>query len=254
MWEFYPAQGFRRKGGFGIQILIAFMLCTGALRAQNCAPAPLGLVGWWKGEEGTADAVGSNNGALIGNTSFAPGIVGQAFSFDGYNDSVMIGNPAALQLQDFTIEAWIKRASPNQASLDIFTVGVAGTSPFSYTWRRNGVLISGAAGPTLVINNVQTTNAGTYIVRVSNALGGINSAPATLTVASGQFSPLIVSSNGVQLTGQGEAGATYVIESSSDLVHWDPLVTLLNNPQNWQFTDTTAIGVSQRFYRLQKSP
>ena len=139
-------------------------------------------------------------------------------------------------------------------SMATFTVGVAGTSPFSYTWRRNGVLISGAAGPTLVINNVQTTNAGTYIVRVSNALGGINSAPATLTVASGQFSPLIVSSNGVQLTGQGEAGATYVIESSSDLLHWDPLVTLLNNPQNWQFTDTTAIGVSQRFYRLQKSP
>src|SRR5256885_11859926 len=43
-----------------------------------------------------------------------------AFSFDGYNDSVMIGNPAALQLQNFSIEAWIKRASANQASLDTF--------------------------------------------------------------------------------------------------------------------------------------
>jgi hypothetical protein len=134
------------------------------------------------------------------------------------------------------------------------TVGVAGTSPFSYVWRRNGFLISGAAGPTLVINNVQAANAGTYIVRVSNSLGATNSAPATLTVASGQFSPVTVSTNGVQLTVQGEVGATYTVLVSSDLIHWDPLATLLNNPQNWQFTDTSATGVNIRFYRLQKSP
>src|SRR5438093_8184681 len=89
----------------------------------HCVQPPSGLVGWWKGDGSASDALGSNNGSLFGDASFAPGVIGQAFSFDGYNDSVMIGNPAALQLQNFSIEAWIKRASTNQASLDTFTVG-----------------------------------------------------------------------------------------------------------------------------------
>jgi hypothetical protein len=105
-----------------------------------------------------------------------------------------------------------------------------------------------------VINNVQSANAGTYTVRISNALNFVNSAPATLTVASGQFSALTPTANGIQLNVQGELGGNYIIETSSDLQQWDPLATLLNNPQYWQFTDTSASGVSQRFYRLRKSP
>src|SRR5439155_10143234 len=89
----------------------------------HCVQPPSGLVGWWKGDGSASDVLGSNNGSLVGDASFAPGVVGQAFSFDGYNDSVMIGNPAALQLQNFSIEAWIKRASNNQASLDTFGGG-----------------------------------------------------------------------------------------------------------------------------------
>src|SRR5207249_698069 len=48
---------------------------------------------------------------------------GQAFSFDGYNDGVSFGNPASLQLQNFTIEAWVKRSNTTKASLDIFQDG-----------------------------------------------------------------------------------------------------------------------------------
>jgi hypothetical protein len=138
-----------------------------------------------------------------------------------------------------------------------FSVGVAGTPPLSYQWRRNNLNITGANSPILVINNVQSANAGSYTVRVSNSLNAVISAPANLTVASGQFSVVAVGASGVQLTAQGEVGANYIIDVSSDLSSpgsWQPLVTLLNNPQNWQFTDPTAPGVSQRFYRLRKSP
>src|SRR5262245_41581087 len=117
-------RGLRRRWVFGIPMLIALVPFVSTLHAQNCVPRLPGLVGWWRGNGDSSDVVGKNNGALLGNASFAPGIVGQAFSFDGDNDSVMIGNPAALQLQNFTIEAWIKRVSPNQASLDPgYTVG-----------------------------------------------------------------------------------------------------------------------------------
>ena len=134
---------------------------------------------------------------------------------------------------------------------------MTGTPPLSYQWRRNLLNITGATSPILVINNVQAANAGSYTVRVSNSLGAVTSAPANLTVASGQFSAVTVGASGIQLTVQGEVGANYIIDVSSDLSrpgNWQPLVTLLNNPQNWQFTDTTAPGVGQRFYRLRKSP
>ena len=168
------------------------MLCTGALRAQNCAPAPLGLVGWWKGEEGTADAVGSNNGALIGNTSFAPGIVGQAFSFDGYNDSVMIGNPAALQLQDFTIEAWIKRASPNQASLDIFTVGHIfgyGYGGYIFALLDDGRLTLGQVGISGVNSTLSITDTNWHHVAVSKASGTVAFYLDGVSEAAPQYNP-----------------------------------------------------------------
>ena len=138
-----------------------------------------------------------------------------------------------------------------------FTVGVTGTAPLSYQWRRNGINIGGATSSILVINNVQTQNAGSYTVRITNAVGSVTSNPATLTVASGQFSAVMVGANGVQLTVQGEAGANYAIDVSSDLsdpANWQPQATLLNNPAVWQFTDTTAPGISQRFYRLRKTP
>ncbi len=78
-----------------------------------CTPPPSGMVSWWPGDGNANDIQGPTleNGTLQGNATFAAGRVGQAFSFDGANNTgVLIGNPANLQLQDFTIDAWIKRS------------------------------------------------------------------------------------------------------------------------------------------------
>ena len=78
---------------------------------------PDGLVALWSGEGNANDSVGGNNGTLTGSATFGPGKVGQGFVFDGNNGSgVKLGNPASLQLQDFTIEAWIKRGSDTVVS------------------------------------------------------------------------------------------------------------------------------------------
>jgi len=57
--------------------------------------------------------------------------VGLGFVFDGSGDAVRVGNPTSLQLQDLTVEAWIKRNSTSQVSLDagggvIFGGGIGG--------------------------------------------------------------------------------------------------------------------------------
>src|SRR5262249_27527343 len=82
-------------------------------------PPPAGLVSWWRAESSATDAVGGNNGTIAGTgtVTYGPGIVGQAFVFDGtHRDRIDLGNPASLQLQDFTLEAWIKRTSPTITS------------------------------------------------------------------------------------------------------------------------------------------
>ena len=77
---------------------------------QLCAVVPAGLVGWWRGEGNTFDQVGTNNGTSVGDTTYGTGRVGQALVFGGADgDGVMLGNPAVLQLQDLSIEAWVRR-------------------------------------------------------------------------------------------------------------------------------------------------
>src|SRR5260370_10571866 len=103
--------------------IIAFILLTAVLvphtlLAQSCTPPAPGLASWWPGNGHRLDVAGTNNGSLVGNAGFAAGEVGQAFSFDGSGDAVSVGNPTNLQLQTLTIEAWVKRGSITQASMD----------------------------------------------------------------------------------------------------------------------------------------
>ena len=63
-----------------------------------------------------------------------------------------------------------------------FSVGACGTPPRSYQWRFNTAPLSGATSSSLTLNNVQTTNAGSYTVVVANSTGSITSAVAVLTV------------------------------------------------------------------------
>jgi len=143
---------------------------------QSCVQPPSGLVSWWRGDGAASDAVGSNNGALVGNTTFAPGVRSQAFSFDGDNDSVMIGNPATLQLQNFTIEAWIKRASTNQASLDVFTVGHIfgyGYGGYVFGLLDDGRLSMGQVGLSGVNSTLSVRDTNWHHVAVSKTAGAV---------------------------------------------------------------------------------
>lgn len=71
---------------------------------------PSGLGSWWPGDGSAQDIAGNNHGALqVGKSWFAPGKVGQAFSFDGLNDFIAFGTgPALTGTGPFTVDAWIK--------------------------------------------------------------------------------------------------------------------------------------------------
>ena len=64
------------------------LLSTNHAQVQTCTPPPGGMVSWWPGDGNANDIQGSNNGTLQNGATFAPGIVGQAFTFDGIDDYV----------------------------------------------------------------------------------------------------------------------------------------------------------------------
>ncbi len=64
----------------------------------------------------------------------------------------------------------------------LYTVAV-GAAPLSYQWDRDGVAVPGATNAQLIFDSIQTTNAGTYTVRVANGSGSALGLPATLIVA-----------------------------------------------------------------------
>jgi hypothetical protein len=47
----------------------------------------------------------------------------------------------------------------------------------------------------------------------------------------------------------GDAGASYQIDVSSDLLHWLPLTTVVNTTGLTEFSDADADSHDHRFYR-----
>ncbi|PCI18804.1 hypothetical protein COB64_04620 [Candidatus Wolfebacteria bacterium] len=90
----------------------------------------------------------------------------------------------------------------------IFIVAASGTDSLSYQWYLNGVAIPGATNDTLIINGVDTSDAGLYTCSVTNMAGSDTSTAATLVVNV----PAQITVNPVSLTvNQGDTTIFYVV-------------------------------------------
>lgn len=76
-----------------------------------------GLIANWSGEGSAIDTANGHDGALFGNTTFAAGKIGQAFSFDGANDYVRIPTAPVLEPGSFSVSAWIKLANTGSSNV-----------------------------------------------------------------------------------------------------------------------------------------
>ncbi|MFA6546411.1 MAG: immunoglobulin domain-containing protein, partial [Limisphaerales bacterium] len=94
-----------------------------------------------------------------------------------------------------------------------FRVTFTGTGPFSYQWTFNGLAIPGATSSNYTILNVTTNQGGTYLVRVTNPGGTVNSQPATLTVLPLPVAP-VITSDPVGLTVTVGSNATFTVTAT----------------------------------------
>ncbi len=141
------------------------------------------------------------------------------------------------------------------------TLRVTATSkaPLKYQWRFNGTNLPSATGASLTLKNVSASRAGSYSVAVYNSYGSTNSAAKlsvypTLAAALAATKPALApaQTSVTQAKGSfsfvvsGTTGAQYVVQASSDLVHWTAVQT---NTAPFTYVEANTASFPKRFYR-----
>ncbi len=178
--------------------------------------SPGGAVTTIAGRAGTtahADGTGS-----VARFEFPDGITFDPAGFFYVTDGNFIRKGAPVVAPLITTQPRSIAIASNSTA--VFSVSADDASA-TYQWKRSGIVLSGATGSTLVVNNVQSTNAGIYTCDVTNAFGTTTTAGATLAVGlpsnSARLINLAIRSNagtgaqtlivGLTISG-GSAGAT----------------------------------------------
>ena len=139
-----------------------------------------------------------------------------------------------------------------------FTVVAAGSAPLSYRWYFNtNTSLAGATNAALGLANVQSTNAGSYSVVITNTAGAVTSSVAVLTVGSAAAPQISASAFtggifGINVT--GAAGQTYLVQASTNLANWTTLFTTNPPAMPFQWNDAATTNFAARFYRIQLGP
>lgn len=175
-----------------------------------------GLVGYWTFDgkhmsNGVLRDISpnANNGSLnnIATTTFyRPGVIGQAFSFDGVDDYVDLGQPNSLKLTgSMTISAWVNvgvAASVCNSCAILTNQGASGARGFEF-YIANGILgidipITSTTLATRVSATTMASNRWYHVVAVYNATaqtlniynnGTLDNSTLTGTVPASMFVP-----------------------------------------------------------------
>src|SRR5262249_46153759 len=146
-----------------------------------------GLVGWWSGNGNANDVINNQDGTLQGSTTYAPGLGGQVFSFDGLPGGVYVSNPPDLNLTAVTVSAWIElSALPSPiADYSVLSMGLGNG------YENYGLYIDTSPGhPRLLL---EWSNNGFQEV-ISDALD--STAPGALDFVPGAFDNVAVTADG----------------------------------------------------------
>jgi RHS repeat-associated protein len=137
--------------------------------AQSCVAPPPGMVSWWAGEQSAEDLVDGNHGELMGGTTFASGLVGKAFRFDGINGYVKVPRAPNLDMGSaVTLDFWMK-ADPGNP-MDRCCQGLVNTDFYD-------VEISGGYDPRIGVNFAIRSDTGPIVHSSDLAGGGYPVAP-----------------------------------------------------------------------------
>ncbi|MBK8476504.1 MAG: immunoglobulin domain-containing protein [Opitutaceae bacterium] len=100
-----------------------------------------------------------------------------------------------------------------------FTVAATQSPVPTYQWQKDLTDLAGATQATLTLASVQTGDAGSYRVMVTNTLGTTTSVLALLTVTAAPTPPVITAQPESQIVNAGSTATLYVLATGTDLTY-----------------------------------
>ncbi len=132
------------------------------------------------------------------------------------------------------------------ASFDVQAASAPGEA-LLYQWYFNDSAVIGATSATLIIQNVQSTNLGTYFARVGNLQATKETTHVELTATQGIISQIYPA---VEVVFPTQIGKTYLLQTSTDLLTWlpsgQPIVANALSTSNL----LSSRGNARTFYRV----
>jgi streptogramin lyase len=106
----------------------------------------------------------------------------------------------------------------------IFSVQVISSNalPYFCQWYQNGQPLGGATNLTLMMTDLQTTNAGSYMLIATNLYGSATSSVATLTIASYTFNTLVTGVSPVSMVIDSNGNVFFTDYSRDVIWKFDP--------------------------------
>jgi hypothetical protein len=104
-----------------------------------------------------------------------------------------------------------KSVTAYMGGIATFSVGAKGLDPLSYQWFFNGAVLTNQTNSTLFLQKLDEAATGEYSVRVTNPVGSVTSAPASLTLEKPSSPRIVVQPEGRILP----EGIYYVLSASA---------------------------------------
>ena len=128
----------------------------------GCVRPGAGLTAWWQAENNSNDSQGSHPGQTPHGVSYAAGQVGQAFAFNGSNQSIQIPYTNDLATPGFTIEAWVMPTNQIGSQRSVFaqaygrqlvvSPGSGGLNVSFFVTSTNGTFYGVTSGRVIPLN------------------------------------------------------------------------------------------------------
>jgi hypothetical protein len=189
----------------GVGMALACTMVQSSMCQTNCATSSPGLIGWWRAEGNALDTMGTGNGTAVGGVAYVPGVVGQAFSFNGVNGAVNIPDSLAFALTNsLSIEGWIYVTNPPAVLGEVLFRGdTKGSYPYSVSVRSDdgkltqvGFDVTDTSNNVASLSSVIATGAWVHVAATLEATNGLMSLytngiiAAEITTAVRPFGPL----------------------------------------------------------------
>ena len=131
---------------------------------------------------------------------------GQAGNYDvlAFNSagSVLSSNATLALIYPASILQQPQSVAARPGSNITFSVAAYSPSPFRYQWQKDGLNIAQATNAALALPNVQISDGGIYTVTITDNVGTVASAPASLTIL---IDPIIIQSPLSQMVVSGSS-------------------------------------------------